>query len=61
MRRLEENQKQSEMTKKARIINRVASLSEAEKESAIAFFSKYPVYENRIDRNSKARRRLNCT
>jgi len=42
------------MTKKIGLINRLNSLSAAEKETAIAFFNKNPVYENRIDWNNKA-------
>ena len=41
------------MTKKARFIERASTLSDAEKEKAIAFFNKHPVYENQIDWNSK--------
>jgi len=42
------------MTKKASIINRIDKLSESEKQKAISFFNKYPVYGNRIDWNSKS-------
>jgi len=42
------------MTRKARIINQLDSLSETEKSSVIEFFSKYPVYENQIDWNSNS-------
>ena len=41
------------MTKKSRFIEKLTSLTNAEKEKAIAFFNKYPVYENQIDWNSK--------
>ena len=41
------------MTKKAALINRLNSLSETEKENIITFFNKHPVYENRVDWNSK--------
>ena len=42
------------MTKKARFIEQLTALSPAEKETAITFFSKYPVYENRINWNDKS-------
>jgi len=42
------------MTKKTRLINKLDSLTAAEKETIINFFTKYPVYENRIDWNSKS-------
>ena len=42
------------MTKKARIINRLNTLSATEKETAIAFFSKHHNYENLIDWNNKS-------
>jgi len=41
------------MTKKAALINRLNFLSAEEKDNVISFFNKYPVYENRIDWNSK--------
>jgi hypothetical protein len=41
-------------TKKARLIKQLNSLSAAEKEKVIAFFTKYPRYENRIDWNNKS-------
>jgi len=41
------------MTKKARIINQLDSLSVSEKEAVIAFFNEHPVYENRVDWNNK--------
>ena len=40
------------MTKKIGLINRLSSLSAAEKETVSAFFDKNPVYENRIDWNN---------
>jgi hypothetical protein len=42
------------MTKKARCIEELTSLSTIEKEKAISFFNKYPCYENRIDWNNKS-------
>ena len=42
------------MTKKARIINQLDSLSASEKEAVIAFFNEHPVYENRVDWNDKS-------
>ena len=41
------------ITKKAGFIKQLDSLSAAEKENAIAFFTKHLVYENRIDWNNK--------
>ena len=41
------------MTKKSRFIEKLTSLTDAEKENVITFFNKYPVYENQIDWNSK--------
>jgi hypothetical protein len=40
------------MTKKARFIKNLNALSESQKDKAIAFFTKYPDYESRIDWNS---------
>ena len=40
------------MTKKSRFIEKLTSLSDAEKEKVITFFNKYPVYENQIDWNN---------
>jgi hypothetical protein len=45
---------EAQMTKKAKIINQLDTLSATQKETTIAFFSKYPVFENRIDWNIKA-------
>ena len=42
------------MTKKAKIINRLNTLSATEKETAIAFFSKHHNYENLIDWNNNS-------
>ena len=42
------------MTKKTKIIRQLDSLSTVEKEAAIAFFSEHPVYESKIDWNSKS-------
>ena len=42
------------MTKKARFIEKLVSLSVGEKEKILSFFSKYPCYENRIDWNIKS-------
>jgi hypothetical protein len=41
------------MTKKARIINKLTTLSAGEKEKAIAFFTGHPNYESHIDWNRK--------
>ena len=41
-------------TKKARFIERLNSLSAAQKEKTIAFFTKFPVYENSIEWNNKS-------
>jgi len=41
------------MTKKARFIDKLTSLNVDEKEKVKTFFTKYPVYENRIDWNCK--------
>jgi hypothetical protein len=40
-------------TKKSRFIHRLSTLTSIEKEKAIRFFTKYPIYENRIDWNNK--------
>ena len=41
------------MTKKTRFIEKLPSLSVFEKETAVAFFSKYPLYESCIDWNNQ--------
>jgi hypothetical protein len=43
----------SNITKKARFIEKIASLSVGEKRQVIEFFTKYPIYESRIDWNKK--------
>jgi hypothetical protein len=40
-------------TKKSRFINALSTLTENQKEELKSFFSKYPVYESRINWNSK--------
>ena len=42
------------MTKKARFIGKLPSISDYEKENITAFFSKFPVYESCIDWNKKS-------
>ena len=42
------------MTKKARFIEKLPSLSDAEKEAAVSFFTRYAVYESCIDWNNKS-------
>ncbi|GHV86448.1 hypothetical protein AGMMS50230_20560 [Spirochaetia bacterium] len=42
------------MTRKTRFIKNLSFLSSDEKEKVISFFTKYPVYESRIDWNNKA-------
>jgi Leucine-rich repeat (LRR) protein len=43
----------SNITKKARFIEKLSSLSAEEKRQAIEFFTKHPIYESRIDWNKK--------
>jgi hypothetical protein len=46
--------KMKNITKKAKLIEQLNSLSTAEKEEAVAFFTKYTEYESRIDWNNKS-------
>jgi hypothetical protein len=45
---------EEKVTKKARFIERMEALSRVERETAIVFFSKYPVYESHINWNDKS-------